>query len=75
MARLTAAQRYRARKESGALALRQRTIAAADVGARHARLHAKYGPDWRRVVDRLRQRLNDEWSATAERNPGRRISR
>jgi len=69
MAKMTAAERYAVRKARVASDARLRLLAAADVGARHARLYAKYGPDWRGQLDRARQRWTGEWYAVVERNP------
>lgn len=71
MAKMSAAERYAARKRQTAVDLRARTIAAADGGMHCARLRSRYGPDWRGVLNRSLQRRLDEWSATAERNPYR----
>lgn len=74
MARLTAADRYQARKTRQAQTLRQRTIESANTGARHARLRAKYGPDWQNRITRLWERQWAEWEAVVELNPYRRPS-
>jgi len=74
VAKRTAAERYAARKIRVAVDLRARTIAAADQGAHHARLRARYGPDWRGVLHRSLQRQLDEWYAVVERNPYRSLS-
>lgn len=66
---MTAAERYTARKERTAVGLRERTIAAADAGARHARLQARYGPGWRRHLNQVCNWQQAAWEEIVERNP------
>lgn len=71
MARLTAAERYELRQLAKAINMRARTLAAADSGARHSRLRARYGPGWQGVMSELQARMELDWFEIAERNPYR----
>jgi hypothetical protein len=62
MAKMTAAERYAARKVRLAVDLRAQTLRAAEAAARRTRLAAKYGPDWRRVLDRRANQYMREWN-------------
>lgn len=68
MAKMTAAERYAARKIRTALGLRNRTLESANRGARHARLYQRYEPDWQGQLSRSLNARESEWSAIADRN-------
>lgn len=71
MAKMTAAERYAARKIRVALSLRRRTIEAAETAARHARMRERYGEDWQgRLLRSVNIQMN-EWNSIVERNPYR----
>lgn len=72
MAKLTAAERYTARKQRHAIRLRNITLKAAETGARHARLSARYGNDWRTVLAAKRSVELRLWDEIVERNIARR---
>jgi len=74
MAKKTAAERYATRKQRVAIDLRIRTLIAADVGARHARLRDKYGPDWKGKLIRSINQQTADWLHIVESNPYRRPS-
>lgn len=72
MAKMSAADRYAARKTRVAIDLRHRTIEAADRAVRHARLQDRYGDDWREMLARALNRNQVEWERIAELNLYRR---
>lgn len=71
MAKLTAAERYELRQLAKAVNARARILVAADTGARHSRLRARYGPGWRQIMSESQARMELDWAEIAEMNPYR----